>query len=104
MALAGKWEMNLEETSSVTLETSGTAMLQTEGLEKQIPKRLALCRTCPRVEVPLLHSWFHPPVVKEEQQQFAMAEGCRDGRFSLEVFWVLHLGYLKMTAEFQTLP
>lgn len=104
MALAGKWEMNLEETSSVTLETSGTAMLQTEGLEKQIPKCPALCRTCPRVGVPLLHSWFHPSVVKKEQQQFAMAEGCRDGRFSLEVFWVLHFGYLKTTAEFQTLP
>lgn len=56
LALAGKWEMNLEETSSVTLETSGTAMLQTEGLEKQIPKRPALCRTCPRASPAFLVS------------------------------------------------
>lgn len=46
MELAGKWEMNLEETSSVTLETLGTAMLQTKGLERQIPKLPALSRTC----------------------------------------------------------
>lgn len=102
--MAGKWEMNLGETSSVTLETSGTAMLQTEGLQKQIPKRSALCRTCPRVGGPFLHSWFCPTVVKEEQQQFAMVEGCRDGKFILEVFWMLYHGYLTMTAEFQTLP
>lgn len=83
LALAGKWEMNLEETSSVTLETSGTAVLQTESLDKQIPMCPALCRTCPHVGVRLLHSWFCPLVVKEEQQQFTVAERCRNGRFTL---------------------
>lgn len=83
MALARKWEMNLGETSSVTLETLGTSTLQTAGLGAA--NSPALCRACPRVGVPLLRSWFHPPIVKEEQQWFTMVEGRGDGGFSLKV-------------------
>lgn len=66
--------MNLEETSSVTLETSGQLHCRLLGVEQQIPQHPALCRVCPHVSVLPLCSWFHPLFVKEEQQHFAVVE------------------------------
>lgn len=89
--MARKWEMNLEETSSVTLETLGTTVLQTArpaAANSPAPssvQSMSLCRRASPVFV------VSSPIVTEERQRFATVEACRDGGFTLKVCWAPQL-------------
>lgn len=86
--MARKWEMNLEETSSVTLETLGTTVLQTArpgAANSPAPSSVQSMSLCQRASPVFVVS---SPIVTEEQQRFATVEVCRDSRFTLEVCWV----------------